>query len=110
MAAITHPMVADRGATFRLAARYLTPAGDPVDLTGYTAALVRLPMSDGAALSTHAAATLGSDGWVRVTVADEVTALWETGRTAYRLEVTNPSGEVDYLLVGPFTVRSPASA
>ena len=108
MSATIQPLTADKGATFRLAARVKNPDGTPVDLSGYTAAFLRLPNSDAAPLSTHVGTT-DAQGWIIVTVDDETTATWPAEAVHYRLELDTPVGEKDYLLIGKFTVRSPSN-
>lgn len=108
MAALIRPLVADKGATFSLSLRIKDPAGDPVDLTGHSTRLVRVAKSEAAEqLSTHAG-TVDNQGWVRVTVAKELTAVWI--RSSYRLELTKPNGDVDFLLVGSLAPRSCSTA
>lgn len=109
MGAPKWPLTADRGATFTLTVRVTDDDGTPRDLTGHTATLKRLAKSTtDTVLSSHAAGTLAADGYIAVTVPDETTAAWDTGRHSYRLELVDDTGSLGYVLVGPFTVRSPA--
>lgn len=102
------PLTADQGSSFTLAVRLTDPDGTPHDLTTRTAQLVRLARTaTETILDTHPATTT-NDGWVTVNVTDTTTSGWDPGRVSYRLELTPNGGVTDYLLVGPFTVRTPA--
>lgn len=102
MAAVTTPFECGQGETFNLAARYKDAAGDPIDLTGWTGTF-RLLRRTGVQVAAYSAST-DVDGWVRATVADEVTATWPTGELFYRLEVETPEGDRRWLAMGPFQV------
>jgi hypothetical protein len=105
MTAEMHYLRADHGATFRLSVRYLDSDRKPVDLSvpGY-ASTFSLSRSGGTVLDTQAA-VLDADGWIKVTITDEDTATWPIGKYHYCLDLTHPSGEKDFLLAGPITIR-----
>lgn len=92
-----------RGATFRLAVRYKTADGQPIDLTDCSATFRVLSFSDGEEIFSFVA-TVSTDGWIRLTVSDEDTKTWPLGNHAFRLELDYPSGEKDYLLIDSLKV------
>lgn len=109
MGAPVWPLTADRDAGYTLRVRIRDDNGDPLDLSEHTCALILLARSTATdVLHTHAA-TSDEDGWIEVEVNANATADWPNGRLAYRL-IAEHGGNAEFLLVGPFTVRTPADA
>lgn len=100
------PLLADAGATFRLGLRYRLTDGTPRDFTGSTVSLVLLPRAATGDPIASYEGTGDDDGVISIVVTDEVTATWDAGTVAYRLQVEE-DGAKDFLLAGPFTVRTP---
>lgn len=111
MSAGTYNILAEQGATFIRTVLYTDSAGDPIDLTGFTAAMqVRSTASSGTvilALTTeNSRLTLGgAAGTIDVLVsAADMTAL-TPGKYVYDLELYN-GAEVTRLIEGSFTVKA----
>lgn len=101
MTAALRPLTADRGSKFSVSVRHLA-GGAVVPHTGDDVALVLLRrQAEDEVLASFAGVV--TDGWISVTLTDEDTAGLEFTKAAYRLVVAD-----EFLLVGPFTVRTPA--
>lgn len=101
--AVTYPLSCGRGETFQLAARYKDAGGTPLDLSDWTATFRLLQRASTEEVASYEPTT-DAEGWIRLTVADEVTATWPTGEFSYRLEVETPDGARRWLALGPFEV------
>lgn len=98
-------IVADQAATYQLTVTWLDPSGNPVNLTGYTAAMqVRLGYSEPSVAATATVVNGGVTGQLTVTVdATQMAALRAPQVYVYDLRVTN-GATVTRLIEGTFTV------
>lgn len=99
----------DQGATFSLVVTYTDPAGDAVNLTGYTAALQarETVTSSTAALSfTESAgiAITAVTGVLTITATAAQTTALSLSNYVYDLEITSGAGVVTRLLQGAVAV------
>lgn len=98
----THDITIEQGATFDLVVEWQDPDGDPIDLTGYSAAMqVRRTFSDVALISLSSGSGITIDavnGKLTITVSRTVTAsLPAPIRGVYDIEVS--TGGITYRLV-----------
>ena len=111
MAAGTYNILAEQGATFTRTILYTDSAGDPIDLTGYTAAMqVRLKASTVSTiteLSTgDSTITLGGAAGTIIMNLDAATMVGLTaGKYVYDLELYN-GAVVTRLIEGSFTIKA----
>jgi hypothetical protein len=113
MPAGRYDIIADQGSTFSRDLRYLDGAGDPIDLTNYTAAMqVRETYTAGTtllALSSEGSApsiTLGTtDGLIEIEVAATTMEAIAAGVYVYDLELTDDAGVVVKPVRGQFEIR-----
>jgi hypothetical protein len=94
--AVTYNTVIDQGADWYINFTYQQPAGTPVNLTGYTAALQlrTSPLASTTVLSltTGAGITItGATGLIAVRATAAQTAAITNGKYSYDLEITAPS-------------------
>lgn len=100
----------DQGATWSVTITYENPAGTPVNLTGYTAAMqIRQQYSSDVADLTLTTANggisiTGATGKVVVNMTAAQTRDLEEGYYVYDLELTSTGGIVTRLIQGQFTV------
>jgi hypothetical protein len=99
MAAAVYPITLEQGADFNLSITWNDPDGDPVDLTGYTAAAqVRESFDSADALLDFTITGMGVDGVIELSATAAETEA--AGGGVWDLEVTN-GAEVTRLLQGP---------
>ena len=103
-------IVADQGATFTRNLHWFDSAGDPVNLTDYTARMqVRqryVSTSTVLSLTSASGITLGgSSGTIVVTASATTMAGISSGEYVYDLEMVASNGVVTRLVQGTFTVR-----
>ena len=94
--AVTYNTVIDQGADWYINFTYENPAGTPVNITGYTAALqIRtspLARTYVLSLTTGAGITItGATGLIAVHATATQTAAITNGKYAYDLEITSPA-------------------
>lgn len=110
MAAATHDILIEQGATFRLSLVWKDSLGAPINLTGYTARMqVRHKITDAAPLLTfttaNGAITLGgSAGTIEVVGSATSTDVLTVKSGVYDLEMVAPTGEVTRLIEGSATI------
>ena len=105
-----YDIIADQGATFTRNLHWFDPAGDPVNLTDYTARMqVRqrfVSTSTVLSLTSSSGITLaGASGVITITASATVMADIAAGEYVYDLELVSGGGVVTRLLMGSFTVR-----
>jgi hypothetical protein len=111
MSAATYNILAEQGATFALSLLYNDTAGDPIDLTGYTAAMhVRLKASTVSTItelsSGDSTITLGgAAGTILLAIDAATTETFTGGKYVYDLELYN-GAIVTRLIQGSFTVSA----
>lgn len=114
MSAAKLNLLVEAGATFNCVLTWQDPDGDPIDITGYTAALQARATADAAAAlvdltsEVNGGITLGdTDGTIAIVIAAAATAALPTGRLVYDLELTapGPTGDVVRLVEGSITVH-----
>lgn len=108
--AVQYIVEIDQGADWFFNVTYEQPAGTPVNITGYTAALQlrSLPESTTAVLSlaTGSGITItGSSGLVAVHATASQTGAIVAGDYYYDLEITSPQGIVTRLVQGQALVN-----
>lgn len=121
MSAGRYDITLEQGATFDLPLRYRTPAGVPVDLTGYTARM-QVRESPASAVFVEFNSTLTSNGFILLSGASEdredgangnVRLFMTAANSAalprfsgrYDLELQDSAGYVTRLLEGQFRVE-----
>lgn len=109
MAAATHDLIIDQGATWRVNLLYKDPAGSPINLTGYTAQLQLRTSYEAASaslsLSSGSGITItGNTGNIAIVATATQTTSLVAGDYFYDLEITL-SGEVTRLIQGRAIVR-----
>lgn len=107
MTAGTYDILIEQGATFRFPLVWKDPLGALYDLTGYTA---RMQVRKTAATADPPMLTLttenggivlgGAAGTITITASATATAALTGQQAVYDIELINPSGEVDRLLMG----------
>ena len=107
--AVSYNTVIDQGADWFINFQYKQPNGDPVNLTGYTAALqVRTsPLAKTAVLTldTNAGLTITPlTGTIAAHATAAQTAAITNGKYSYDLEITNNVGVVTRLVQGTIEV------
>lgn len=107
MPAGKHDIIIEQGATFRRVITWKDSAGNPINLSGYSAKMqVRERLRDSDVVlecsTANGRITLGgSAGTITVVAQDEVTTtLPEMPKGVYDLELTSSGGEVTRLLRG----------
>lgn len=111
MSAATYNILAEQGATFALSLLYTDVAGDPIDLTGYTAEMhVRLKASTVSTiteLSTgDSTITLGgAAGTILLAIDAATTETFTAGKYVYDLELYN-GAITTRLIEGTFTIKA----
>lgn len=108
MSAATTNLVIDQGATWNITFTYKNASGNPINLTGYTAALQLRTSYDAssAALSLSSGSGIvlgGTDGTIAVTASATQTGQLTAGEYVYDLEITS-SSIVTRLVQGRITV------
>jgi hypothetical protein len=95
------------GATLSLSFTCKDEAGDPVDLTGYTARAEVRPTISSDTLTLDLAPTIPTpaNGVISVSIADEVTATIEPGAYVWGLVLETPAGGVIPIESGPIIFR-----
>jgi hypothetical protein len=109
MAAAIHDLIIDQGATWKVNLLYKDPAGDPINLTGYTAQLQLRTSYDAASASLSLANGTGititaNTGNIAILATATQTNSLVAGDYVYDLEITL-SGEVTRLIQGRAIVR-----
>jgi hypothetical protein len=111
--AVTYNTVIDQGADWFINFTYQNPAGTPVNLTGYTAALqIRTsPLAATAVLSltspSNGITITGATGLIECRATAIQTAAITNGKYAYDIEITAPStGVVTRLAQGTVDVSA----
>jgi hypothetical protein len=85
---------------------YITEDGDPVDLTGCTAASQIRPAPNSEELTKTITCTVdGAEGTITMSLSSADTAALIPGNYAYDLQVTDGGGDVDYYIYGIFMVK-----
>lgn len=108
----THDITIEKGATFNMIATWKDNAGDPIDLTGFTAAAMQVRSKKGSSdkivdLTLGAGITLGGAlGTVTVVISSGVTATIDETEGVYDLELTSAGGDVTRLLEGKVTISN----
>lgn len=109
--AVTYNTVIDQGADWFINFTYKQPNGDPVDITGYTAALqIRTsPLARTAVLTLengNGITITGAEGLLEVHATAAQTAAITNGKYAYDLEITStaPAYTVTRLVQGTVEV------
>jgi len=105
-----YDIIADQGATFTRNLHWFDPAGDPVNLTDYTARMqVRqryVSTSTILSLVSPTNITLGGGaGTIVITASATTMAAVASGEYVYDLEMVASNGVVTRLVQGTFTVR-----
>jgi hypothetical protein len=109
MAAATHNLIIDQGATWRLNLLYKDSENSPIDLTGYTAQLQLRTSYDAASASLNLSNGSGititaNTGSIAIVATATQTNALIAGDYVYDLEITL-SGEVTRLIQGRAIVR-----
>jgi hypothetical protein len=109
MAAAIHDLIIDQGATWKVNLLYKDPAGDPINLTGYTAQLQLRTSYEAASASLSLATGTGititaNTGTIAILATATQTNSLVAGDYVYDLEITL-SGEVTRLIQGRAIVR-----
>jgi hypothetical protein len=109
MAAATHNLTIDQGATWRVNLLYKDSAGSPINLTGYSAQLQLRTSYDAASaslnLTTGSGITITANtGAIAIVATATQTGALVAGDYVYDLEITL-SGEVTRLIQGRAIVR-----
>jgi hypothetical protein len=110
MAAGEHDITIEQGATFQLSLLWEDSAGDPVNVTGYSARMqVREKYTSTTTLLslTSVAGDIvlgGAAGTIVVTASATATAAIDEKRGVYDLEMVSPSGTVTRLIRGCVTI------
>lgn len=110
MAAAEYDITIEQGATFKLNLLWEDPAGDPIDVTGYTARMqVREKYTSTTTLLSLTSAAgdivLGDTaGTIDITASAVATAAIDEKRGVYDLELVSPGGEVTRLIRGCVTI------
>lgn len=110
MMAVTYNTVIDQGADWYINFVYQNPAGTPVNITGYTAALqIRTsPLARTAVLTLTTANSglviTGNTGTIAAHATNAQTTAITNGRYVYDLEITSPTGIVTRLVQGTIEV------
>jgi hypothetical protein len=109
--AVAYNTIIDQGADWYLTVTYENPAGTPINITSYTAALqIRSLPSDPTtvlSLSTGSGITItGATGTVEVHATAAQTRAIDEGTYYYDLEITAPSGVVTRLVQGQVVVSA----
>lgn len=109
--AVQYNVEIDQGADWFFNVTYENPAGTPVNITGYTAALQlrSLPQSPDAVLSltTGSGITItGATGLVAIHATANQTRIIDEGDYYYDLEITSNSGIVTRLVQGQAIVSA----
>jgi hypothetical protein len=111
MSAATYNILAEQGATFALSLLYTDTAGDPIDLTTYTAEMhVRLKASTVSTItelsSGDSTITLGgAAGTILLAIDAATTETFTAGKYVYDLELYN-GAVVTRLIEGTFTIKA----
>lgn len=111
MSAGTYNILAEQGATFIRTVLYTDSAGDPIDLTGFTAAMqIRSTASSGTVIleltTENTRITLGdAAGTVILSINASTMISFTPGKFVYDLELYN-GAEVTRLIEGSFTVKA----
>jgi len=109
--AATHGLTIDQGATYSQTITWKDPSKNAIDLTGYTARMQirgkRTSTSATLSLTTeNGGITLGdAEGTIALYISATDSAALEVGTYVYDLELIEPSGGVQRLLMGNFLVR-----
>ena len=103
MASGKHTFVFEQGTTIERVVTWTDPAGTPIDVTGYTAAMQIRENYESVtpilSLASPADITIGgTDGKFTIRVTDTVMAGLAPGKYVYDFEVTSPGGAVTRLL------------
>ena len=109
MPAAKYVIKVEQGAYWSRLMTYKDQAGDPIDLTGYSAAMMVRSLIESTStilsLTSDDGITLGGDaGTIFIEITTAQSAALPPGDAVYDLELTGPSGEVERLLQGPFIV------
>lgn len=104
MPAIRKDLTADAGAVFKVSVQYNDSNEQPVNLNGYGATLT-VTTGKGTSIASLVG-TVNSDGWINVKATDEATAAWPVGKQSYRLDLQDPSGDIERLFFGTVNVRA----
>lgn len=110
MAAGEHDITIEQGATFQMSLLWKDSAGDPVNVTGYTARMqVREKVTSTTTLLslTSDAGDIvlgGTAGTIDVTASATATAAIDEKRGVYDIELVSPGGIVTRLLKGCVTI------
>jgi hypothetical protein len=111
MSAATYNILAEQGATFALNLLYTDVAGDPIDLTGYTAEMMVRPKASSATvilvLSTVGTFIVlgGAAGTILLTVDAASMEDLPAGKYVYDLELYN-GAITTRLIEGTFTIKA----
>lgn len=109
MPASIYDIICEQGATLVRVVTYKDSAGNPVNLTTYTARMkVRSSRGAPGAYLTLASGgsgiSLASNGEIQITVPATTTAAIPSGKYRYDLEVISPGNIVTRVIEGDFTV------
>lgn len=112
MPAGLYDMVCEQGATFSRTITWKDAAGDPVNLTGYSARMQVRPSLTSDEITLELTSTNGeitfpsplSSGKILITVAATDTADLAASKGVYDLELESSGGVVTRLLQGSFTI------
>ncbi len=113
MTAGTHNITIEQGAEFLLELTWNDEDGDPIDITGWSAALmVRQNYADATPLVSISSATSaitlgGTAGTIAIDIPAATTATLTSGVCGYDLKMTDPTGKPLRLIQGSATI-SPA--
>lgn len=117
--AVTYNTTIDQGADWYLNVTYNDPAGDPIDITNYTASMQMRtsPLAATAVLTlddTSGITITGATGLLELHATATDTAAITNGRYSYDLEITSPASPVvvtrlieGTIIVTPQTTRTP---
>lgn len=106
----TYNMIVDQGSTFTRSITYNDSAGNPINLTGYTAKMQVRETIDSATVVLELSTTNGriALGGVAGTISLTVPAAnmnFASGQYAYDLELTSAGGVVTRIIMGSFVCR-----
>lgn len=102
--AIKANLVIDQGTDFSATIDVTDAAGDPFDLSSYTAAAQMRKNYAASSATTFTCADNGSSGQITLSLASTITVDLTPGRYLYDVEITSDGGEVIRVVEGIVTV------
>lgn len=111
MIAGVHDFTIEQGTTFTRLVQWKDSSGDPVDLSGYTAAMkIRESYDSGTVLVSLATGSSGititaASGLLTIVISSTVTAALDFDRAVYDIELNDGSDVITRLLQGHVTLE-----